>query len=100
MMPSNLSVELSLKAAQDVADILQYTLTNWGLEKRDDYAREFQAAFDRIGRFPEIGEVLDGLPGGRTFRIKEHIAVYQIRGATAFVVRVLHRRMRIEDHLT
>jgi toxin ParE1/3/4 len=99
-MRSSPELEFSLRAATDIAEILQYSLVNWGIEHRDDYAESLERAFETIVSLPEIGPLYRDDPPLRAYEVREHIVFYEIRESTLYVQRVLHKKMRALANLS
>ncbi len=91
---------LSPAAQDDLADILLYTLQAWGEEQQDTYATLLDGGLLRISDNPEIGRSRPELYSDcRSYRIREHIVYYAVRGQDIHVSRVLHVRMDAKRHL-
>jgi toxin ParE1/3/4 len=91
---------LSPEAQDDIADILLYTLQIWGEEQQDRYAALLDKGLLFMTDNPEIGR---GRPelylGCRSYRIREHIVYYAVKGGDINVARVLHSRMDAKRYL-
>lgn len=94
MSSRKLHLVLTRLARQDLYDLLQYSLLEWGPEQRDRYADALAQGFDRLRDFPAIGKTYAELPTAiRTHLVEHHNVVYTVRGGTVRVLRIVHRRM-------
>lgn len=90
---------LSPEAQSDLADILLYTVQQWGEEQLERYATALDRSLQLIADNPAIGRARPELfDGCRSFRVREHIVYYALRDETVFVFRVLHGRMDASRH--
>jgi toxin ParE1/3/4 len=92
---------LTKKAKDDLKAIGRYTLDTWGREQRNCYLSLLDAAFQNLADYPLIGRDCSVIrPGYRKQVIEKHIVFYrQIETGEIEIVRVLHERMDIEQHL-
>lgn len=92
---------LSRKAKADLSAIARYTERRWGREQRNDYVRAFDQAFHRLAEQPELGRPCDQVRNGyRQFPQGSHLIFYVTEGATVHVIRILHKRMMPNEHLS
>lgn len=92
---------ISSAADADLRSIAEYTLTQWGAERRNSYFQRIFDAFTRLGDTPEISTNLESVREGyRKFPIGSHV-IYHRTSATHSIeiIRVLHKRMDAEVHL-
>jgi plasmid stabilization system protein ParE len=54
-MKPNIRLEFAFDARQDIDDILQYTLDEWGRDQMEWYETVLYDAFRRLCDFPELG---------------------------------------------
>jgi toxin ParE1/3/4 len=93
-------VELSALAAEDLDDILQYTLQTWGAAQMDTYAARLQSGLQALQDNPSLGKQRDDLyPGCRCYRIEQHLVLYEIGDHAFRVARIFHQRMDPGSHL-
>lgn len=91
---------LTKAAENDLKDIARYTQERWGRRQRNKYLRELDKAFHQIADHPGLGIRRDAiLEGHYSFLKNRHLIFYRIRKERMEIVRVLHQRMDIEDHL-
>jgi toxin ParE1/3/4 len=90
---------LSPEAQDDINDILLYTLQMWGEEQLDQYAAQIDKGLSLITDSPGIGRSQPQLYADcRSYRIREHIVYYAVKGNDINVARVLHVRMDAKRH--
>lgn len=98
-MPALPAYLLSPLAAEDLEEIFEYTLLNWGEEQFERYRRAITKALDSVAADPMLpGSKArdDLLPGCRFFRVEHHYIVYRYREGRVEVGRILHERMNFE----
>jgi len=97
-MPVNLI--LSTLAKADISDILTYTQQCYGDVQRQIYSDFIFKAMETIADNPEIGYVRPDIPPiFRAFNVKRHILIYQNRGKTVFILRLLHGSMNFNEKI-
>jgi len=98
--PSKYTLSLTKEAEEDFIDILVYTLKEWGQEKQKEYDASICHALEVIKSNPFLGYRHTLLPKDhRCFNVRKHLVVYQIEGSRVFVLRILHQRMNLSDHV-
>jgi toxin ParE1/3/4 len=99
-MMSGHSVELTPDATRDVRDITRVSEREWGEDQARTYLQSIHAAFERIGRFPELGKRRDDIYRGlRSMTVGTHMVFYEIHPHHVLVIRVLHQRMDVRSEL-
>jgi toxin ParE1/3/4 len=82
--------------------IAVHTLQYWGEPQRDAYISELFEAFGRLSETPQIATKIDGIREGyRKFPQGSHVIFFReskIHGIE--VIRVLHKRMDMDTHLS
>lgn len=92
-MTSGTRVIITAAAEQDVREILNYTLVQWGRPQRNTYFVELKRAVRRIQEFPGIGRLVDG--DTREYALRHHVVLYRYDEDVVTVLRVMHpRRLR------
>lgn len=87
-------LELSALAAQDLEDILQYTLETWGPTQMDTYATRLQSGMQSLQDNPCLCKARDDwFPGCRCYRIEHYLALYEMTDDAIRVARIFHQRM-------
>ncbi|MCC6756167.1 MAG: type II toxin-antitoxin system RelE/ParE family toxin [Solirubrobacterales bacterium] len=84
---------LAPEARSDLRDILLYTAKQWGKPQQRVYREQLDAAFARIAGFPNLGIPRSDLDQGiRTYRVGQHVVIYQHTATEVLIVRILHAR--------
>lgn len=93
--------KLSKAAAQDVADILEQSLVEFGLPQTESYFNSLQHCLQLLSENPEMGRGADEIrPGYRRFPHKSHLIFYRPTNKhDILVVRILHHHMDAVRHL-
>ena len=92
--------KLSKEAANDIDDILSYSITHFGLEQTETYYQSLDNCLELLGNNPERGASVDDLRKGyRCFQHESHIVFYIPREHDILIVRILHRHMDHDTHL-
>lgn len=82
-----MKVELSRLAEQDIEEIYDYSIRQFGLKQARTYIAGFKTAFDCLADNPRIGVSVYGM---KRFPCGRHVIFYQARQEAIFIVRVLH----------
>ena len=92
-MTSSIDVIVMPRARSQIADILQYTLKQWGTGQRDSYEQILYAAFERLGAFPDLGHRADGKPSNiRVYHLEHHNIVYRREPERIVILRIVSMR--------
>jgi len=90
-------LRLSRRAASDLAEIADYTISEFGIDQARLYRDQFQACFQSLLDNPQLGrsagEVALGL---RRIRQQAHVVFYRVEQDRLLIVRVLHHSMDFE----
>jgi toxin ParE1/3/4 len=99
-MPPPNTVILTVAAEQDLRDIEVYTLQQWGERQAKRYVFSIEEAIDTVGDNPKLGRVRPTLSADyRVYIVKSHALVYTVLQNTVTIVRILHQRMNISQHV-
>lgn len=80
-------------AKNDLKDIYQYGLRQWGQAQSDSYLESLKVHFWSLTEQPLIGiERPELLPGARSLAIESHTLFYRVATDTVEIIRVLHGR--------
>ena len=91
---------LSPKAEQDIENILRHTGETWGQAQLFTYRDNLAEALTTIRDNPAIGHTSDELPEThRLFLVGSHVIVYRLRPQVIWIVRILHQRMSLRQHV-
>lgn len=87
-------VKLSAAAAQDIEDILDRSIADFGVQQTETYYESLAHCLELLGENPELGNAADDIRTGyRRFPHESHIIFYTLEQSDVFVVRILHKRM-------
>ena len=90
---SSYPVVLSELAALDLADILQYTLEQWGERQMNVYSAKLERGLHQLARTPRIGKARDDrYPGCRCYAVEHHLVLYEIVERAVRIARFFHER--------
>lgn len=93
-------LKLSRKARNDLAEIADYTIGEFGVMQARRYRDSFQGCFNSLRDNPLLGRSASELaPGLRRIRQQAHIIFYLPTRDHILIVRVLHHSMDLERHL-
>lgn len=86
------------KAVEDLLDIDDYTLAEFGPAQAKRYRTQIERTCAIIGETPELGRLIDEIvPAVRFFPCGSHILVYVIDTIGVLIVRVRHQREDWKD---
>ena len=97
-----MSYDLSNKARSDLHDIWLYTLDKWSLEQADNYINLLYEEIGHLSLNPILGiDRSRYRTGYKSFQVKSHVIFYREHSTEADieVVRILHKRMDMENRL-
>lgn len=98
-MPVN--YRISAQAKKDLESIWLYTAQYWSLAQADHYFGLLVKEMDQVGRFPLMGKSMQHIREGYwASKVKSHLIFYKITKEKVTIVRVLHERMDLSQHLT
>lgn len=93
-------LELSRRAQADLADIRDYSVEQFGVERAVAYLDAIEQAFRRILLYPEIGGEYSSItPPIRSLACQRHRIFYKAERETVMIQRILHGAMDVEQHL-
>lgn len=92
---------LSPAARIDLEHIWDYTRERWSDDQAERYTRDLQRAIELVADNPLIGRPCDEVRAGyRKHAIGSHTLYYRVAAADLIdVVRILHKRMDVDEHL-
>jgi toxin ParE1/3/4 len=98
-MPA-LQLAIAPAAKNDLKDIYQYGLRQWGKAQSDNYLATIKDQFWSLSEQPLMGiERPDLLPNTRSLAIQSHTLFYRVTANQVEIVRVLHGRQDPQRHL-
>ena len=95
-----LELKIRPEAENDLMKIFEYTAMNWGLGQADKYQDELFTGMLLITNQEQFGKEYPfaEIPY-RKIHVKRHLIFYRIEDETCVIVRVLHDRMDIKNHI-
>lgn len=92
--------ELSTAAAEDIEEILERSVADFGLQQTQRYFDSLKTCLRSLADNPQMGGAADDIrPGYRRFPHESHVIFYQLTQRGIFVVRVLHKRMDVTKRI-
>ena len=93
-------IAFSNRAKNDVREIWNYSVEQWGSGQAAIYIGLIEAAVDEVMADPKIGRLCNEVRRGyRKHLVGSHMLFYRVAAKTVFMVRILHQRMDIRRHL-
>lgn len=93
-------LRLSRRAANDIAEIADYTIAEFGIEQARRYRDLLDACFTSLRERPRLGASAGEVaPGLRRIRQQAHVIFYRWNAEEILIVRVLHYSMDFGRHL-
>ncbi|HZU09414.1 MAG TPA: type II toxin-antitoxin system RelE/ParE family toxin [Pseudacidobacterium sp.] len=94
-------VRLSKRALRDFKSISHYTLETWGEAQAFRYVEDLELFLNQLAQRPMLGRLCTDIASGlRRFEHGKHIIFYRPRRDGIFVVRILHRKMDPQKHIS
>ena len=91
MSPLPLEIRLSVEASDDLDNILQFTLEQWGEGQMEKYASFLQEAMILLASFPNAGRKKDHLRlGCLCYQVGSHQIYYDTTNTLLRVARIIH----------
>jgi toxin ParE1/3/4 len=92
--------ELSAAAAEDLAEIAEFTMLQFGLEQSRRYRDGLQSCFEALAENPQIGRAVPELGAGlRRFPHQAHVVFYRPQEGGVLIARVLHPSRDVNPEL-
>ena len=95
-------VDISAQAADDIADIITFTIANFGERQAREYSDGIYNSFDILGDNPKIGKsvrVIDDDPNQvRRYIYKSHYVFYEIHEDRILVLMLRHVRRQMPEN--
>lgn len=100
MSSPKLNLDLSPLARSDLRGILRYSEEQWGAARAEMYEEEIHSALETLCDLPRIGIRREGFAYDvRFYLMGSHVIVYRICEGHLHVLRILHQRMKVGNHL-
>ncbi len=91
---------ISPVAQDDLKNIYQFGLRNWGVNQSLKYLENLKERFWALIKQPLIGiERSELMPEMRSFPVESHIVFYQVRSKKIEIIRILHGRQDPNRHI-
>lgn len=88
------SLIISPEALEDISDIMQYTLAEWGHSQVKIYRGILANTFSSIQNNPYIGHKRIDIPSRHlAFQAGQHVIIYRIEKYSVYIIRILHGSM-------
>ena len=87
-------------AEADLEDIWRYTARTWSGGQAERYHASIVASFEGLADGSKQGRAVDVRDGYMKYAVGSHLIFYRVTDLGIDVVRVLHRRMDVDRHLT
>lgn len=98
--PSMAEYRLTSASQQDLDDIFEHSVAEWGLSVALRYTDDLDAAFVTLASAPQRGQSCETIrPGYRRLGVGSHMIYYKATGYGVAVTRILHQRMDALRHL-
>ena len=90
----------SKQAEKDLIEIYRYGFINYGEEKANLYAESLKEKCVFIAEIPLLNtERFEFDPPVRIHHHQKHLIIYVITKSDVLIVRILHERMNVKQHL-
>lgn len=91
---------LSNKADKDLADIFEYGILNFGVERATEYLLGINEKFQYISENKELGRSAEEISKGlKRITYNKHVVFFKEQQDAVLIVRVLRREMDFDRHL-
>lgn len=91
---------VSPAAREDLQNIYQFGLQQWGSVQAGSYLDGIKALLWRLTEQPHMGiERAELLPAMRSFAVERHVVFYRYKAPNIEIVRILHGRQDPKFHL-
>ena len=92
--------QLKPKAQQDLENIYEYSVQEFGQNRAIQYIRDLNAAFIKVTNLPSLGQDYGFVRQDiLAYRVVSHIIFYRVSAAGIIIIRVLHQSMDYARHL-
>jgi len=95
-----LKLKIKPGAQNDLVKIFEYTAMNWGLSQAEKYQDDLYDGMQLLSEQEELGKDYPYSElSYRKLHVNRHLVFYRVEKQECIVVRILHDRMDIEEHL-
>ena len=96
----NSRVSLTQRALNDLRELEEFSIRQWGQKTADKYLSEIAAALDRLQENPDILRLEpDFAPGLYFYRVKKHFLVCDYHNDYTVVLTLIHTSMDLPSRL-
>ena len=100
-MTTKRNFQVRQAADNDLLDIFIYGCEQFGVDTAEAYIYRLEAGFQQLSQHPKSGRSIEQILAGiRALPVVSHVIYYQVTDATIDIIRVLHKSMLPEKHLT
>ena len=93
--------KLKPKAVEDLENIYNRSINIWGVNRTREYIYDIENIFFSISENPMFGHAVEHLQHGlRSYPIGSHIVFYRREPSHVVIVRILHKSMDYQRHLS
>ena len=94
--------DLTEEAADDIRNIIRYTLRTWGREQVERYRQALNACLERLASGKVVpAQALASLPDVYRFRCQHHFIFYTLQSTEQpLIIAVLHERQDLLEQLS
>ena len=88
-------------ADNDLLNIFIYGCEQFGTDTAEAYIYRLEAGMQQLAEHPKSGRSIEQIMAGvRALPVVSHVIYYQVTDTTIDIIRVLHKSMLPEKHLT
>ena len=85
---------------EELEEIWQYSLSNWGIDQADQYIRDLTSRFEWLAENPQAGKQRDDIkPGYYCFPQGSLLVFYRIIDDTLDILGVPHQTMDVDSRI-
>lgn len=100
-MRKNQLFQLRPQAIQDLKNIYKYSAQEFGIERAERYILELNSSFMQISETPTLGRDYSHVRAGLlAFNVVSHIVFFRQSANGIVILRILHKSMDCNRHLT
>lgn len=100
-MPNNKKIHIQPKATEDLENIYEYSLQEFGNARAEQYIRDLDSAFHKLARQPDLGSDYSHVrPNLLAYRVVSHIIFFKLSAYGITILRVLHKSMDYGRHIS
>jgi len=94
-------IRFSNKASSDLDSILDYSIINFGIAVTVDYHTTLEKCLETLDKNSDLGTKVDHIRSDYLcFGHRSHLIFYKKNGDGNFIVRIIHKSMDVQTHLS